>query len=182
MDISKVIGDNLRRLRTQQNFSLGKLSELSGVSKAQLSQMERGDSNPSIETIWKIARALHVTYTALLDRHETVRSVLRKENLIVQELNCCQGRMWCYYKSSENRNFELFTLQIQPCGTYISPGHGEHTQEYILVQKGNLELGAGQTVYMLGPSDAISFDPSEPHSYKNAGSTDLDIIMINYYQ
>ncbi|EQG75728.1 helix-turn-helix family protein [Clostridioides difficile DA00165] len=55
MSINTVIAKNLNRLRNERNLSLGQLAELSGVSKVMLSQIEKGDSNPTVNTIWKIA-------------------------------------------------------------------------------------------------------------------------------
>jgi transcriptional regulator with XRE-family HTH domain len=55
MEVNTVIAENLKRLRTTRHLSLGKLAELSGVSKVILSQIEKGDSNPTINTLWKIA-------------------------------------------------------------------------------------------------------------------------------
>ncbi|NJB07060.1 helix-turn-helix transcriptional regulator [Clostridioides difficile] len=58
MSINTVIAKNLNRLRNERNLSLGQLAELSGVSKVMLSQIEKGDSNPTVNTIWKIASGL----------------------------------------------------------------------------------------------------------------------------
>lgn len=68
MSINTVIAKNLNRLRNERNLSLGQLAELSGVSKVMLSQIEKGDSNPTVNTIWKIASGLNVPYTAILEQ------------------------------------------------------------------------------------------------------------------
>ena len=68
MDINQIIAENLRRLRTERNLSLGQLSTLSEVSKVMLSQIEKGETNPTINTVWKIANGLKVTYTMLLEQ------------------------------------------------------------------------------------------------------------------
>ena len=67
MEISAIIGNNLQQLRKEQGLSLDQLALKTGVSKAVLSQLENGKVNPTINTIWKIATALHVTYSALLE-------------------------------------------------------------------------------------------------------------------
>ncbi len=67
MNLNDIISANLKKLRTDRNLSLGQLSELSGVSKVMLSQIDKGESNPTINTIWKIANGLQVTYTKLID-------------------------------------------------------------------------------------------------------------------
>ena len=67
MDWGKRIGANLKQLRTERNLTLGQLSGLAGISKAMLSEMEKGMGNPTINTIWKIANGLKVPYTRLLE-------------------------------------------------------------------------------------------------------------------
>lgn len=56
MELGKVIAINLKQLRTERNLTLGQLSKISGISKAMLSDIEKGNSNPTINTIWKIAQ------------------------------------------------------------------------------------------------------------------------------
>ncbi|MCH3927031.1 MAG: helix-turn-helix domain-containing protein [Atopobiaceae bacterium] len=64
MDISQILGQNLHRLRTERQLSLGQLAEKSGLSKVMLSQIEKGTSNPTVNTLWKIANGLGVSYSA----------------------------------------------------------------------------------------------------------------------
>src|SRR5690242_13562169 len=65
-DLAPVVGGNLRRLRTRRGLSLERLAQLSGVSRAMLGQIELGQSAPTINVLWKIARALEVPFSALL--------------------------------------------------------------------------------------------------------------------
>jgi transcriptional regulator with XRE-family HTH domain len=55
-----VVGSNLRRLQTTPGLSLERLAHASGVSRAMLCQIELGQSTPTINTIWKIARGLEL--------------------------------------------------------------------------------------------------------------------------
>lgn len=67
MDLGKIIAFNLNKLRTERSLTLGQLAKLSGISKAILSDIEKGGSNPTINTIWKIANGLNVPYTRLME-------------------------------------------------------------------------------------------------------------------
>lgn len=71
MELNEIIAENLKRLRTERGLSLGRLAELSGVSKVMLSQVEKGESSPTINTLWKIATGLQVPYTQLIDIQAT---------------------------------------------------------------------------------------------------------------
>ena len=73
MDTPPMIGKNIQRLRNARNLTLNVLSERSGVSKAMLSQIESDKVNPTIATVWKIARGLGVDLQDLLDANGTPR-------------------------------------------------------------------------------------------------------------
>src|SRR5258707_12707187 len=60
------IGDAVGELRDAQRWSLGELGRASGLSKTILARIERGDGNPSVETLWRVSRALGVPLGALL--------------------------------------------------------------------------------------------------------------------
>ena len=68
LDLARVVGENLRRLRTKRGLSLQRLSRASGVSRAMLSQVASSarSSLPTVNIIWKISQALAVSVTALL--------------------------------------------------------------------------------------------------------------------
>ncbi|MCL2449940.1 MAG: helix-turn-helix domain-containing protein, partial [Polyangiaceae bacterium] len=72
------MGDNLRNLRRGRGLSLEKLARASGVSRAMLSQVELGRSAPTINVLWKIARALGVPFSALITETEVQPVVLRQ--------------------------------------------------------------------------------------------------------
>src|SRR5258707_15609453 len=77
-DLAPVVGSNLRRLRTRRGLSLERLAQISGVSRAMLGQIELGQSAPTINVLWKIARALEVTFSALIStRTQSGALVLR---------------------------------------------------------------------------------------------------------
>ena len=64
-DLAPVVGKNLKRLRTERGLSLERLAQSSGVSRAMLGQVELGQSAPTINVLWKMARALDVPFSAL---------------------------------------------------------------------------------------------------------------------
>ncbi|MBI3784158.1 MAG: helix-turn-helix domain-containing protein, partial [Deltaproteobacteria bacterium] len=67
-DLTPAVGGNLRRLRAQRGWSLEKLAQASGVSRAMLGQIELQQSTPTINVVWKIARALDVPFSAMISQ------------------------------------------------------------------------------------------------------------------
>ena len=61
------VGKNLRKIRNDLGLSLDETSKLTGVSKTMLGQIERGESSPTISTLWKISSGLKISFTSILD-------------------------------------------------------------------------------------------------------------------
>lgn len=181
MDLGKLIGGNLKRLRTERNLTLGQLSALSGISKAMLSDMEKGSGNPTINTIWKIANGLKVPYTRLLEESERGTTLVRRAEVLPQQAESGEYRVSCYFKGDDGRNFELFYMELDPKGGYTSAGHLAQAQEYVYVIEGELTVETGGEIYLLGPGDALGFDSTVEHTYRNQGTVLVTGLVINYY-
>ncbi|EKQ51271.1 MULTISPECIES: XRE family transcriptional regulator [unclassified Clostridium] len=181
MNLNNIIASNLKRLRSERQLSLGKLSEICGVSKVMLGQIERGESNPTINTIWKIANGLKIPYTTLIDEPLNNNILIKKEDSTEQESSDNKFRVYCYFTSNTNRNFELFHVELDGNSSYDSNPHGEKTQEYIIVYNGQLTLNVDNTNYTLNVGDSIVFDSSKPHSYINLSDDMVKIAMVIYY-
>lgn len=151
MDLGKIIAFNLNKLRTERSLTLGQLAKLSGISKAILSDIEKGGSNPTINTIWKIANGLNVPYTRLMEVKEP------------------------------DRNFELFYCELDAESANASIAHSPRAQEYIYVIEGSLTLKTDTAVYELYAGDSLVFSSSVNHTYINDGKIKVKFMVINYY-
>lgn len=179
MILNEIIAINLKRLRLERNLSLGKLSELSGVSKVMLSQIERGESSPTINTLWKIAAGLQVSYTKLIDEQIEAPALIRKE-----ESACIDHkgyRVFHYCTVNPARDFEFFGSELDGGCNFISEGHGINTHEYLLVTKGELVLLYGEEAYTLKEGDFVHFDCARPHTYENRTKKTTVFTNIVYY-
>jgi transcriptional regulator with XRE-family HTH domain len=181
MDINQVIADNLKRLRMERNLSLGQLADLSSVSKVMLSQIEKGDTNPTINTLWKIANGLKVPYTTLMEQQTLVTTVVKKSDSLIQTDINGHYRIYCYYANTPQRNFEFFLIELDAGYQHISIGHSEKSQEYIMVLEGELTLALSDNTFTLHPNDAISFSASTKHTYTSSGRETLKATIINFY-
>ncbi|MCQ1531184.1 helix-turn-helix domain-containing protein [Lutispora saccharofermentans] len=181
MNLNAIIAANLKRLRMERNLSLGQLAELSGVSKVMLGQIEKGDSNPTINMLWKIANGLKVPYTVLLDEQENDSEFISRDQRKEQQDLNGHYRIFRYYNSTPRRNFELFMIELDAGTEYASVGHSEKSQEYLIVLEGSLCLKSGENEYNLSQEDSICFFSANPHTYINTGDCTVKAILINYY-
>ncbi|EHP1862751.1 helix-turn-helix transcriptional regulator, partial [Salmonella enterica] len=65
-NLTHYLATTLRTLRHQRGWSLSRLAEISGVSKAMLGQIERNESSPTVATLWKIATGLNVPFSMFI--------------------------------------------------------------------------------------------------------------------
>lgn len=131
MDLGQQIGANLKQLRTERGLTLGQLSSLAGISKAMLSELEKGNANPTINTLWKIANGLKVPYTRLMEGAEPTATLVRREEVFPQTEEGGHYRVFCYFPGGSQRNFELFYMELDPHGSNTSrrapgPAPGVH--------------------------------------------------------
>jgi transcriptional regulator with XRE-family HTH domain len=178
-NIGAIIGNNLQKIRSKRNLSLTKLAEMTGLSKVILSQIEKGDANPTINTIWKITSALSLPYSSLLEQPENPAAVVHKKDLP----DLVQGRyhIFNYYPENAQHSFELYQVEMEPGCVHSSIGHAAKGKETIMVIEGEMQLEDAEETYLLQKDDAFSFDASGPHTYKN--QTDACcrmVVMIDY--
>lgn len=80
-----------------------------------LSQIEKGTTNPTINTIWKISNGLNVPYTYLLeDDYVKENPVVKKTETVTQHSEDHSYRVFNYYSDNQERNFELFQFELDP--------------------------------------------------------------------
>lgn len=181
MDLGKIIAYNLKELRTSKNLTLGQLSKISGISKAILSDIEKGSGNPTINTIWKIANGLKVPYTRLMEGVEKENELVSKEDAVMQTGESDHYRVYCYFPSTPTRNFELFYVELDAHSSNATIGHSDGAREYIYIMNGELELKTDVDSHILRDGDAFTFDSTIGHTYINNQDVLLRFMVINYY-
>lgn len=175
------IGQNLQRLRKQRQLSLDKAADLTGVSKGMLHQIERGDTQPTVTTVWKIATGLNVSFSSLIKADESIISVVtRKDQPDITEDN---GNCLVYvlFPFNPQTQIEIFSIVLKPGGSYVSTPHNEGVQEYITVIAGEFKIGIRDDVYTLPAGDAIRFAGNVTHQYINDTDADVVIQVVMHY-
>ncbi|MGG1633765.1 helix-turn-helix domain-containing protein [Paenibacillus sp. NRS-1760] len=180
-DINYVLANNLKHLRELQKLSLDKVAEMTGVSKTMLGQIERGESNPTIGTVWKIANGLKVSFTSLINEPQSDTVIVRKNE--IQTLTEDNGRFLLYpfFPFEEGRRFEMYSVDME-IGAYLSSeSHREGTQEFLTVFEGELTVRVNNEEYTVKTGDSIRFTADTPHVYHNSGDCIVRISMVIYY-
>ncbi|KAB7704098.1 helix-turn-helix domain-containing protein [Bacillus aerolatus] len=180
-EINLIIAKNLRALREGKKLSLEKVAELTGVSKTMIGQIERGESSPTITTIWKIANGLKISFTSLINNPQPDTKVILKSD--VQALSEDNGkyRVYPYFPFQDDRRFEVYTVEIEKGGFLSADSHGEGTEEFLTVFDGELTVSVNNIEYTVRSGDSIRFKSDRPHAYHNSGETLTRLSMTIYY-
>lgn len=162
-ELNQRIGDRLRQLRTAQGWSLDRLAGACGVSKAMLGQIERGESSPTVVTLWKIAAGLACSFSSLLgDLPEpAVQGEVRRlgEGVAVTTLLPFDGPLGC----------ECLLVELPVGCEYRSVPHLAGVVEDILPLSAGVEIWLAGAWQPVAPGTALRFAADQPHGYRNVG-------------
>lgn len=180
-DLNSIVAGNLKRIREEMKLSLEKVSEITGVSKAMLRQIETGESSPTINTVWKIATGLKVSYTSIINLPQPDTLVVTKEECEPMIDDDGKYQVYSIFPSEDGRRFEIYTVEIEPGGVYQSNAHGDRIQEFITVYDGELTVEVEDQAYALKTGDSIRFKADKQHAYQNKGDIRTRISLVIYY-
>lgn len=180
-DINAVLAENLRRMRENRRLSLDAVARLTGVSKSMLGQIERGEVNPTVSTMWKIAGGLKVNFTALFQREQE-----RAEELDIGSITPLledEGRYRDYplFTTGDGRPFEILYIEIDPGSGLEAEPHPEGTQEFITVHSGAVEVYVDGETHCAAHNRALRFTADRPHGYKNPSNDVCRMTMVIFY-
>ena len=178
---TSMIGDRLREIRTSLNISLDDASKMTGVSKPMLGQIERGQSTPTITTLWKIATGLKTPLSSFLQGRQpeyTIINICGKAPITEDE-----GKMRAYpvFPYEPIRSIEVFYIEFDSGCHHVSEKHSEGVDEYIMVLSGKLQLVINGNSIVVQKDEAIRFRADVPHEYNNTFSEGCSAYNIIFY-
>jgi transcriptional regulator with XRE-family HTH domain len=175
-EIVKVVGANLRRLRTEHGRSLSDLGRASGVAKATLSALEGGRGNPTIETLSALAAALEVPMGDLITSSAPAPvQVVRSDEGTSIPGTANELRLVARFTPSGP--IEVYEAIWPKRSTRNAGGHGPGTREHVIVTRGGLKVGPlGREVGLAG-GDYATFAADEPHLYEARANTRALLLM-----
>ncbi|HET9598975.1 MAG TPA: helix-turn-helix domain-containing protein [Anaeromyxobacteraceae bacterium] len=181
-DLTPIVGANLRRLRVRRGLSLERLARASGVSRAMLSQIELGQSTPTINVVWKIATALAVPFSALISQKATsTHAVLRQEQAKVLASRDGAFSSRALFPFDEPRRVEFYEVRLAARRSERAEAHPPGTTENLVVASGSITVEFGDQREALGPGDAIVFPADVAHAYVNTGAEPAVMYLVMTY-
>lgn len=170
------VGRRMRTLREQSGLSLRALAEACDLSVNAISMIERGESSPRVSSLHLLAQALNVRITEFFESEDRCSVVFVRKN--ERPRTGSDGlSLESVGSGIRNQQLEPFVVTVAARGnsgeTIEHPG-----EEFVHCLRGSLEyLVAGET-FSLEAGDSLLFDATQPHSFRNTGDEDAEILLV----
>lgn len=162
----KKIQIKLRAARQNAGLSLSQTAELTGVSKAMLHQIERGDSSPTIATLWKLAKGFHLPLTAFIeDLIQTGETFVPAQTDLIRFPDSVGFHT--IFPFDPVFGSETFLVTLEAGQTHTSNPHDAGVVEDIFVTAGELEILTEGQWKLCRSGDGLRFRADQPHGYRN---------------
>lgn len=174
------IGRRIRWFRKEKNLTIREFSEISGVSTALVSQLERGIGNPSLSVLKLISGTLGIPLSALFNEEIDNASLIRRrtEHERIHNPNEKSAVYFNLTPGPLKSNVELLMMVLGP-GRETNRDFSQHFEEEIaFLLEGEAYLVFEDEEFLLEPGDAVRILPSRRHKLRNAGEKRVRVLFI----
>jgi transcriptional regulator with XRE-family HTH domain len=174
------LGERVRALRRERGWTLEVLAQRSGVSRAMISKLERGEKNPTLVVAAKVAEGLGMNLSELVGVEEKRKVVVvpRGKGMTMRDPETGFERQ-LLSPSLGGRGVE-FMRNVVPEGSTSGelPPHRRGVEEYVVVERGRLRAVLGGVEYVLEEGDAAYFEADVAHRFDNAGAGECSYYLV----
>ena len=155
----------LKEARRAQGLSLDAVAKLSGVSRSMVSQIERGESSPTIATLWNLTRALQVDFAGLLDGAAAAPQIetLRASDVPTIDNLGSGCRIRILSPPEEAGKHEVYEVAFEAGGELDSQPHTRGAREHLTVIDGSVGVTSGDSSTVLSAGDTARYAADVPH-------------------
>jgi transcriptional regulator with XRE-family HTH domain len=172
MDFPKdEVGRRIRYLRRMQALTAEELAKRAGVSQSMISQIERGQVSPSLETLWKLSHCLKVPVFSFFETEDQeVVTIMRKgEQQVLKRVR--PNILYQLLAPSSGKQISFFKLILEPGEDIDSPLMFHSGEECGYMVQGSMRIEVDGNMYILHEGDSIYFDSNLPHRFLNKGDS-----------
>ena len=178
-DIHDRLAASLRAARKSKGLSLDAVARLSGVSRSMVSQIERGESSPTVATLWNLTQALQVDFAGLLEGRQTPAiEVIRAEAAPTIDGRGQGVRIRILSPAEAAGEHEVYDLAIAAGGRLDSDPHSPGCREHLTVLEGAITVVAGGEKQRLNQGDTARYFADRPHEIRAEGGAARAILIV----
>jgi transcriptional regulator with XRE-family HTH domain len=177
-DFVRAVAANIRSLRRDAGLTLAELAAAADLGKSTLAQLESGRANPSVETLWAIAAALKVPFSAIVEEQRAPLRVVRARDVATMRSAEAPGWAGRLLSGSQRRGrFELYSLDLEQGSIRHADAHHAGVEEHLVVVQGRLVVGPQDGPVELGAGDLVTFSADVAHVYEALEDTHAVLLM-----
>lgn len=181
LDAYSELGQRLRGERIRRDWSLSDLASASGVSRAMISRIERGESSPTAAVLGRLSAALELSVSALLrtddDHAEDIGTVRRAATL--PEWRDPETGYLRRQISTASFAADVTEIQLPPEAHVAYPAAAyAFIDQLVWVLDGELTLTDGERRHVLGPGDTFSLASPNPREFRNATNAPCRYVVV----
>lgn len=181
--LSQFVCERVKELRRQKGWTLEQLSVHSNVSRSMLSQVERGNANPTLVVAFRIAQAFGVSLADLVDgvAERSPIDVVRADDAASLFRNDKVCRIRTLSPLNLEKDVEFYEVTLLPKQTLRSRGHFAGTREFLTVSAGRVRVRSGGQTVELKKGDSAQYTADVEHSIENLGSSNAVLFLVDTF-
>lgn len=168
----------LKRERERHGLSLSETAKRAGIGKSTLSQLESGDGNPSVETLWAIATALDVQISRLLETDRPPLSVIRRGEAMPLPSTDADYSAALLSACPPHARRDVFLVQVEPGAARVAQPHPAGTIEHLVVSTGALRLTVDDDSIDLTAGDYARHAGDGIHAYEALAPDTMAVCIV----
>lgn len=181
--LNNVIGKQLKVARQTKGWSLDLASKSTGVSKAMLGQIERGESSPTVARLWDIANGFELPLSYFLGNINNKLNNSRNlkpdgERIEIVDSGIVISTLFPFDPMT---NIEIFRLCLAPEHQHISLAHNDGVIEHLIVIDGAMEYLTDNKWQGLQAGEVAKFNADKNHGYRNVTDSPVTFHNIIFY-
>lgn len=172
----EMIGNKIRTIRKEKGFTLENMASKTGLSKGLLSQVERGISQPSLDSLWKITKALEASMVHFFEeidqKHVHVIRKHKRRHLLFPE----STGTYSLLSAGGGAKLSMLEVRLQPGEIVRETLVQSEGEECLAIITGTVTVRLGEEEYILSEGDSLYLASTQSHQIENTGEDEAAII------
>ena len=160
-----LVASALRRERGRLGLSISEIARRAGIAKSTLSQLEAGEGNPSLETLWALGSALGVPFSHLVEPPRRSVQLIRAGDGPRSASATTDSAATLLSACPPGARRDVYRITAEPGAARNSEPHARGTVEHLILSTGRALAGPADDPVELGPGDYLSYPGDEQHVF-----------------